>query len=343
MKPTIDHIIFEVTGTCNQSCKFCYNYWKRPGELDKSMNSYKKAYKTLKRLYKQVKPESIVFTGGEPLLAERFNELVLFAKIKRSYVTIISNGTAVIFEEYKTLQKLKVGHFQIPLLSHNAETHDKITGVTGSWEKALSLMKSLLDSGVFLVTPIIITKDNVGDVGKTISLAAKLGIKNIMLNRYSIGGNGLNFQSSIIPDKADLQKAFHEANEIAAKGEISITSNVCTPYCILNPELYKHIAFVECSNNHKDKPITVDIEGNVRICNHSPVVMGNIYETNFNEIIETDYIKSWARTIPEFCSKCNVFPKCQGGCRGASEQLGLSITHEDPLIRYYREGVLGLD
>jgi organic radical activating enzyme len=57
-------------------------------------NSYKQAKKTLKRLFKIAEVGSVTFTGGEPFLAERFNELVLFTRLKNKSVTIITNGNA---------------------------------------------------------------------------------------------------------------------------------------------------------------------------------------------------------------------------------------------------------
>ena len=145
MKCDLSYIVFEVTTECNQQCKYCYNIWNRPEQKPLHLNSYKKSIRTLKRIFKQADVEHLVFSGGEPLMAERFNELVLFAKLKNVYVNVISNGTAVDFSEYETLMKLQVNHFQIPLLSANSEIHDYITQLKGSWIKADSTIKNLLD------------------------------------------------------------------------------------------------------------------------------------------------------------------------------------------------------
>ncbi|MEN8119183.1 MAG: hypothetical protein ABFS35_02505 [Bacteroidota bacterium] len=36
--------------------------------------------------------------------------------------------------------------------------------------------------------------------------------------------------------------------------------------------------------------------------------------------------------IPDFCSDCNLYPKCIAGCLAASEQMGLSLNAVDPII-----------
>ena len=82
------------------------------------------------------------------------------------------------------------------------------------------------------------------------------------------------------------------------------------------------------------KPITVDINGNVRVCNHSPVIAGNIYEKPLYEILHSDYVESWNNIIPEICKNCNWWEKCRGGCRAASEQIGTGLAEADPVVHY---------
>lgn len=81
-----------------------------------------------------------------------------------------------------------------------------------------------------------------------------------------------------------------------------------------------------------NKPLTMDVGGNLRICNHSPVDIGNIYSENIENILSSPYVQSWKEIVPQFCSSCNKYAKCQGGCRAASEQLGLSLASPDPII-----------
>jgi len=311
---------------------FCYNIWQRPGVTYKPLNSYKQSYETLKEIFRQANIENITFSGGEPMLSERFNELVLFAKLKKIFVDVISNGTAVDFHQYEILTKLKVDQFQFPLLSADPLIHDKIVQVDGSWQKVVNTIKKMHEIHSNIIVAIIITKHNVNTVKETIEFIAGLGISDIMLNRYSIGGRGLYFNNSLIPSQEELNNAYKAANELSKKLELSITSNVCTPHCILNPDDFDNIGFVECSSTKFDKPLTIDIEGNVRICNHSPVIIGNIYKTKLKEILDSYQISDWYKQVPDYCNKCDVFNKCQGGCRGASQQLGYPISKEDPII-----------
>lgn len=78
-KTYIPQIAFEVTSNCNYNCLFCYNVWKNPdnnGLITK--NSYKKAKSTLTQLFKIANVRNLTFVGGEPMISERFEDLIRF-------------------------------------------------------------------------------------------------------------------------------------------------------------------------------------------------------------------------------------------------------------------------
>ena len=207
----------------------------------------------------------VTMTGGEPFLAERFSEIVLFCRMKNKEITIISNGNAGTKEDYKQMLEMGVSLFEFPLHSNIPSIHDYLTTVKGSWEKSLNSIKSVL-------------------------------------------------------------------NELGSKYDIFLTSNVCTPLCLLKPEDYPFIASSSCSANASTMPMTLDIYGNIRLCNHSPVVAGNIFKDNFENILSSDYVKSWSKIIPDYCNSCDKYYRCFGGCRAAAEQLGLSLENPDPVL-----------
>jgi radical SAM protein with 4Fe4S-binding SPASM domain len=130
----------------------------------------------------------------------------------------------------------------------------------------------------------------------------------------------------------ELRETFTRAAETAAKLELTVTSNVCTPFCVLNPADYPNIAFGSCSPEVKRRPLTIDLNGNLRLCNDSPVIAGNIFKEKLQNILDSPYVHDWVRMRPDVCSKCELWEKCLGGCRAASEQLGKSLKYADPLL-----------
>jgi radical SAM protein with 4Fe4S-binding SPASM domain len=303
------------------------------GAVRKPFNSYNKAIETLKELFKQADVHYVAITGGEPFLSERYNEVILFCRMEGKQVTIISNGTQGKEKDYKQLIKMGVGLFEFPVHSAQESIHDQMAQVKGSWMKSVASVKSVIALGGQVVPVVVITKLNVNQLGETLEFINSLGCKRIMLNRYNIGGEGCSNPMEVSANAQEIRDAFRIANDKAAELGLVLTSNVCTPNCLLHPKDYPNIGFGHCSFNVLQRPITLDINGNIRLCNHSPVLAGNIYQTPLSEILYSDYTQEWEQSIPDLCVKCEEWSQCKGGCRAASEQCGSGLKFEDPIIQ----------
>ena len=184
---------------------------------------------------------------------------------------------------------------------------------------------------------LVLTKFNAETAGETIKFISTLGINRMMLNRYNIGGEGVTNPREILPDQKQLKKAFSEISAQALQNKISVFSSVCTPHCILNPRDYNGIRFSSCSFDITKRPVTIDYLGNIRFCNHSPIILGNIYKNNPKDIINNPESKKWEEIIPNKCQNCKEYPICKAGCRAASQQCGLTLNEPDPIIKLYQQ------
>jgi radical SAM protein with 4Fe4S-binding SPASM domain len=93
-----------------------------------------------------------------------------------------------------------------------------------------------------------------------------------------------------------------------------------------------------CSPRIEDRPVTLDAVGNIRLCNHSPTVLGNIHDTSLEQICHSSHLTRFAETVPRMCAGCSRFDECHGGCRAAGEQLWGSLAEGDPLLHF--DGVI---
>ncbi|WP_163217830.1 radical SAM/SPASM domain-containing protein [Bacteroides sp. 224] len=327
----LKHAIIELTTECNLQCKHCYNWWKQEEQSSQKQNSYKKAFCLLDFLIKHTTVKHITFTGGEPTISERFIELVLHAKINGKSVTVITNGNGSP-QIYKQLASMKVNMLEFSIHSSRPDIHDGITQKPGSCEKAIKEMKDALSQGISVTPVVVITATNHQYVEETILYFFRQGIKSVMVNRYNLGGEGLN-NPNLSATAQQLRDTFGKLNTLAKYYDIRIFSGVCTPHCILNPDDYPLIRFGACSGQVEQRPLTFDLDGNLRLCNHSPIIAGNIYKESFEEIFASSYIKEWSDLSIPFCQGCTHLARCKGGCRAASEQVGHSLKQEDPIIR----------
>ena len=318
--------IIEMTRFCNQHCVHCYNFSESTEQ-----GSYKKAFRLLDHLIRKTSIRRITFTGGEPCISERFTEIVLHAKLQGKRVTIITNGNAPA-ETYRQLAKMKVDLMEFSIHSYQPEVHDRIVRVAGSWDQAITNMKFMIENGIAVVPAFVITSLNYMDTLATIRFFNQIGIHRIMVNRYNFGGEGMNYPN-LSANAAQLQETFRQLDDYASKYPVKLFSGVCTPHCLLHPDDYPHIRFGNCDSDVYKRPLTFDLEGNLRLCNHSPVVVGNIYKQSLSEIFANPYLAEWEDLDMAFCNPCTRLQQCKGGCRAASEQMGYSLKCEDPIIQ----------
>lgn len=325
-------ISIELTDKCNLACRYCYNIWKVPGAESVCFDSYSKAVDVLKKFFEQVEVRNVTLTGGEPFVAERVKEVALFCRMRGKSVTVISNGYKGTKSDYKSLIDMGVTLFEFPIHAADDSVHDFITQVIGSWQHSIKSIQAVQRLGGMPIPVIVLTKFNIEVLDETLDFISGLGLSRIMMNRYNIGGCASSDPASVSASHQQLKNAFAIANRKAEELDLVISSNVCSPDCLLDPSQYPHIYFGHCSENILHKPLTLDINGNIRFCNHSPVVAGNIYNQDIHNILYSPYANSWQEIVPEFCSECDKWSSCRGGCRAASEQCGLGLGHVDPIL-----------
>ena len=294
----IDNIVFELTQACNQCCRFCYNYW-RDGSTPLPPPDPAQARKTLRKLLSQASIGTISFSGGEPMLLRNIHDLALSARFKGSHVNVLTNGTLLTPDALENFISIGIGAIQIPILSDKPGTHEYLTGLPGSWAKA----------------------------------TYSKGVRNVMVNRFNIGGMGLRHTEELVMDTATLKKAFADVEQFAvAHPEMHFVSGVCTPLCLLDPTPYPHIRFTSCNTDFRRRPVAVNYAGDVRFCNHSPRVIGNIHDRPIGEILtDPENVARYAE-VPDMCRDCALLSRCNGGCRAASEQVYGTFAKVDPIL-----------
>lgn len=331
MKSRLARIVFETTHRCPLDCRYCYVPWKRPGASEPPPDGYARARRTLRRLFAVADVGRVVFSGGEPFAERRLIELVLLCRMQGAGVTIITSGALSGPDDYSRLADLGVRHYEITLLAPDAETHDRLTRAVGSWRRAVDAIRGVLAAGGAVTGGVVVTAMNGEALAGTLRLFADLGVRGIMLNRFNVGGEGIRNAGELQAGAAALRRYYHAADEAAGELGLDLTSNVCTPVCILDPSEFPRIRFSSCRPEATDRAFTLDTAGNIRYCNHSPEAAGNIFDSTIGEILDSPVLHAWRSVVPARCADCPEWPRCHGGCRAAAEQLGGSIADADPL------------
>lgn len=332
-KMTLGLVVFETTDACNQRCKFCYNHWKAEGDTSADAPDFRLARRTLRRLLSQTTVEQISMSGGEPLLMPRLHDLVWTARWAGASVNLLTNGTMMTLDTLAIMNDLGVERIQIPILADNPTLHDSITGLGGSWERCMTTARRVADTRQGWLTPVfILSRLNREHITPTLELYKSLGCEQAMFNRFNIGGLGICHARELMLNNAELREAFAEASRAAVDRGMILFNGVCSPMCVLNPDDYPCIVFSHCNTDIRNRPLTVNYRGDVRFCNHSPRVLGNIYKNHIAEILDATHLSNYYGGVPEHCAACKLWDVCRGGCRAASEQLYGTFDRVDPIV-----------
>ena len=185
--------------------------------------------------------------------------------------------------------------------------------------------------GVFVAT-----KLNLPTWRETAELAVALGLDGVMFNRFNPGGRGREHIGLLQASPAELQAALDEAERISEEYELPISCSIAMPPCLFDTARYTRLTFGFCAAGTERAYYTLDPLGNVRPCNHSPTILGNIRTTSFQEMADGEAMRSFAAARPEFCRGCKLEMQCLGGCKAAAEACSGSPWALDPFLAAFR-------
>ena len=163
---------FEVTPYCNLRCVHCYIsncHWE-----DDLLS-----YQELCRIMDEVAAEGclwVLFTGGEPLLHPDFLDIYTYAKRKGLLITLFTNGTLITPEIADYLKEWKPKLVEITLYGATKETYERVTGVSGSYERCLRGIQLLMERHIPLQLKTVALTINKHEILAMKQYAQQLGV-----------------------------------------------------------------------------------------------------------------------------------------------------------------------
>ena len=177
---------------------------------------------------------SISFTGGEPLMREDIVELVAGAKKAGLRVNLISNGTLLSGNDLaKRLRDAGLNSAQISLEGPNAEVHDSLTAVAGSFEWTLKGILSLKAAGIHVHTNTTVNSRNAHYLVDLVGVVAEMGMTRMSMNMVIPAGSASERELQISYSK--IWSLVEPARSAARKLGVEFMWYSPTPICIFNP------------------------------------------------------------------------------------------------------------
>jgi radical SAM protein with 4Fe4S-binding SPASM domain len=166
-----------LTHRCNLGCIHCY---AKEGPLQHDISSAELSSGQWKKIISEIKEAGCLYlllTGGEPLLREDFPEIYSFVKKNGFLVTVFTNGTLVSDRIAELFREFPPRLVEISLYGASAETHDRITGIPGSFERALQGIEKLIGQGIQVGLKSVLMTLNIDGFSAIGDLAQRYGVK----------------------------------------------------------------------------------------------------------------------------------------------------------------------
>lgn len=292
VKAKLELCWLELTQKCNCRCIHCYEggtHIKTPNALD--LAEWKNAID-------QAAAEGagrFVIIGGEPTIHPNICEISEYAASKAG-TTIFSNGTAV-SEELKDVVLRNRIKMKFSLYGHNADVHDRITQVSGSFNKLVETIRFFVREGVEVSAAVVLMKENEAYINDIVLFIRQLGISN--------------FKTDVIRQVFDGTQCEH-----LPQNRSVIESS------LRNKPLFRNVSKAKFDNAFfyntcwRGKLVICE-DGNVLPCVFARrTVLGNIRRSTLSDIIDSNCGQCWELSFDKIdnCKDCEFRFACKD-CR----------------------------
>lgn len=292
-------VCLELTYRCNEKCIHCYIDDPENESSELSFSDYKKLLDDIRGLGCM----GILLTGGEPTLHRDFLKIAFYAKQIGLMVDIYTNGLCMDDSMMDQLIALKPNSISFSFYGGNAQSHDIITGVPGSFEKSLRTMMMCKCAGIDTFIKTVVMKQNFDSYEELLKLGRRIHTR--VLSSLSV----IPTHQGRMPDE----------------------------FRLMDPDKYKKILELEyqyglhstraASGEREDyvcasglSALSIDPFGTVYPCNANPIVLGNIRNDEIGAIWnDSDKLRSIRslrfNQISDRCMSCEDKNWC-GICMG---------------------------
>ncbi len=315
MKPP-RFLFIETTTECNLRCRMCHLWMTR--EPSTTLRTNEKI-RLVEELAAWSSGAVVVLTGGETM--QKTDEFfALTSACRRHGLSSAANTNGTLIDEAMVDRLLSEGprHLVLSLDSQRPELHDRMRGRSGTWERVVSAIRTLVkrraaaftNSDVRVMVNCILFDENLADLAGFIATVTDLGVDGIMFqvldrtfgNRSKVD---VSFETHFPRDRKALEAAFETIAASRARGAPIVTTDADLRFMRLYAERPDAVSDQVCGSAERN--LMVDMHGNVQLCfnMHSLFggrVLGNVRDGGLRCWWESEFA-SEARGIMSECRK----------------------------------------
>jgi SynChlorMet cassette radical SAM/SPASM protein ScmF len=221
---TINTLYFYLTEGCNLACRHC---WLGP-KFDATGNKYPTlAVELFETAIREAKPlglSSVKLTGGEPLLHPHFSSLLEIVRREELRPMIETNGLLCTPDVAAEITKSPNCFISVSIDGIDAETHDWVRGVPGSFAAACQAVRNLVAAGTRPQVIFSMLRNNADQVDAMVRMVEELGAASLKFNVVQPTARGENLhehqETLSIADLIALGR--HVEQDLAPKTKLKV-------------------------------------------------------------------------------------------------------------------------
>ncbi len=279
------NVVIELTRVCNINCCHCYNR-KDNAEL---------SFSQIKEIAVQLRQAGALFlslTGGEVFTKHDILDICSYLRKMSFDLSIFTNGTLINQGNINRIQELGLSEVGISIQGAIAETHDRISGAKGCFEKSINAIKLLKSKDIPVNLKCTLMKDNFHEYKQVMELAKNLGVSCIIDPIISPKDDGTK---DVLIHRLDQDQlfSFYQDQLSGQKGfDIEDSEDfVCPAGTVM---------------------ASISAKGDVYPCIQLPEKLGNVFETEFKDIWANSEFLTEMRKNQKIkaCDNCRLIDYC---------------------------------
>jgi len=340
---TIRLVAWETTRRCNLACKHCRAVAEDhpyENELDTQAS-----FKMLEQI-KEVGDPIIILTGGEPLLRDDIFDIAAHGTKLGLRMVMAPNGTLITEEVAEKMKSSGIKRISVSLDGSTPESYDSFRGLENAFYNSIQGIKIAKKAGIEFQINTTITKTNLDEIPKILSLAEELGAVAHHIFLLVPTGRGKYIIDSEINAK-EYEETLNWFYDQRDKVKLQLKAT-CAPhyYRILrqrSKEEGKKVTF----ETHGLDAVTrgclagtgfcfISHVGRVQTCGFLDVDCGDIRKQTFKEVWEKSPVFNRLRDFSNLENKCGIceYKNVCGGCRARAYEATGNYLAEEPLCSY---------
>jgi PqqA peptide cyclase len=327
-------IVLEVTQACHHACVHCYNHWRghRGRTVTASTLNRSEIRAMVRGIKRETALEQVAISGGEPLLRSDLPGILEDLADEGVGAAVITSGSLLTPARVERLPSGTLLEFT--LFGADPELHDRIVGRRGTLKRVIEGVARARGRGCRLAVSVVVSALNAHDVRRALELGIALGAEGFLLNRINLSRATLAEAAMLVPSRQQIMQMLRDAEDVAVEYDAPISVSVPVPACMVDLAAYPHLHFGWCPRGGAEAYYTVSHDGGVRPCNHSSVVLGDLRQQSFRQIVTSAAARDFWAPVPVECRACEhpLRDRCLGGCPAASDECYGTGERWDPII-----------